>query len=105
MIAVEQRSPFHAGELEVQHLVGVDERIVDIGQRVIRDHLLPQHQEFYQSQHQLLPSVVDGNGRSTAVRDLIVLEEYAPPGRPGGAGGEAITDASATLVSRICTAC
>lgn len=63
MTAVEQHSPFHAGELEVQNLVGVDERILDIGQRVIRDHLLPQHQEFYHSQHQLLLSIVDSNGR------------------------------------------
>ena len=63
MTAVEQHSPFHSGELEVQNLVGVDERILDIGQRVIRDHLLPQHQAFYHSQHQLLLSIVDGNGR------------------------------------------
>ena len=63
MKTVEQYSPFHSGELEIQRRVGVDERIKDIGRRVIRDHLLPQHQAFYQAQHMLLLALVDSDGK------------------------------------------
>jgi predicted pyridoxine 5'-phosphate oxidase superfamily flavin-nucleotide-binding protein len=66
MNTVEQHSPFHAGELEMQRRVGVDERIEDIGRRVIRGHLLPQHQEFYQAQHMLLLALTDSGGRPWA---------------------------------------
>lgn len=63
MQSVEQDSPFHFAELEVQRRAGTDERLQDIGRRVIRDHLLQQHQDFFSAQHQLLLAMVDEQGR------------------------------------------
>lgn len=56
-------SPFHSGELEVQRRIGVDQQVADIGRRMIRDHLLQQHQDFYRAQHQLLLALVDDHAR------------------------------------------
>ena len=63
MQAVDERSPFHSGELEVQRRIGVDQQVADIGRRMIRDHLLQQHQDFYRSQHQLLLALVGDHAR------------------------------------------
>ncbi|PTU30888.1 2Fe-2S iron-sulfur cluster-binding protein [Stenotrophobium rhamnosiphilum] len=49
-------SPWHEGEKAIQRSVGVSERMDSIGKRVIRDHLIEQHREFYP----LLPFVVLG---------------------------------------------
>jgi predicted pyridoxine 5'-phosphate oxidase superfamily flavin-nucleotide-binding protein len=50
------RSPWHEGEIALQRRTGVAERLDEIGRRVIRDHLIDQHREFYP----LLPMVVLG---------------------------------------------
>lgn len=50
-------TPWHPGELELQRRVGVAERMDDIGRRVLRDHLIEQHQKFYP----LLPFVAVGS--------------------------------------------
>jgi predicted pyridoxine 5'-phosphate oxidase superfamily flavin-nucleotide-binding protein len=48
--------PWHPGEIAIQRSVGVADRMADVGRRVIRDHLIDQHREFYP----LLPFVVLG---------------------------------------------
>jgi predicted pyridoxine 5'-phosphate oxidase superfamily flavin-nucleotide-binding protein len=49
-------SPWHPGEIALQARYGVDSRMDEIGRRVVRDHLIDQHREFYP----LLPMVVLG---------------------------------------------
>ncbi len=49
-------SPWHEGERTIQRKVGVAARMDDVGRRVIRDHLIDQHREFYPQ----LPFVVLG---------------------------------------------
>ncbi len=49
-------SPWHQGEIALQRLLGVDVRMDEVGRRVLRDHLIDQHREFYP----LLPMVVLG---------------------------------------------
>ncbi|OHV81942.1 pyridoxamine 5'-phosphate oxidase family protein [Ensifer sp. LCM 4579] len=49
-------SPWHEGEVAMQRLVGVEARMDEVGRRVVRDHLIDQHREFYP----LLPMVVLG---------------------------------------------
>jgi uncharacterized protein len=59
MDTAEQDRPlptWHSGELTIQRSVGVADRMADVGRRVIRDHLVDQHREFYP----LLPFVVLG---------------------------------------------
>ena len=43
-------SPFHPGEQILQTQVGVRDRMEKFGSRVIRDHMPPQHRDFYQQQ-------------------------------------------------------
>ncbi|MCA1490392.1 pyridoxamine 5'-phosphate oxidase family protein [Ensifer sp. NBAIM29] len=49
-------SPWHKGEVALQRLIGVETRMIEVGRRVVRDHLIDQHREFYS----LLPMVVLG---------------------------------------------
>ncbi|MCG5479798.1 pyridoxamine 5'-phosphate oxidase family protein [Sinorhizobium alkalisoli] len=49
-------SPWHEGEIAMQRLAGVEARMDEVGRRVVRDHLIDQHREFYP----LLPMVVLG---------------------------------------------
>lgn len=56
-ISTTKPSPWHAGEQMMQRTVGVAERMEQFGKRVIRDHLIEQHQEFYP----LLPFAVLGS--------------------------------------------
>ncbi len=49
-------SPWHHGELDLQRRLGVEERMDEVGRRLVRDHLIEQHKEFYP----LLPMVVLG---------------------------------------------
>ena len=49
-------SPWHPGELAIQHAAGVVAEMGPIGRRAIRDHMNPQHAAFYP----LLPFVVLG---------------------------------------------
>lgn len=53
---VVSRSPWHDGEIALQRRLGVDARMDELGRRVMRDHLIEQHREFYP----LLPMVVLG---------------------------------------------
>jgi predicted pyridoxine 5'-phosphate oxidase superfamily flavin-nucleotide-binding protein len=49
-------SPWHEGEIALQRRLGLEDRMDEIGRRVMRDHLIEQHREFYP----LLPMVVLG---------------------------------------------
>ncbi|MCZ6869911.1 MAG: pyridoxamine 5'-phosphate oxidase family protein [Gammaproteobacteria bacterium] len=59
-------SPFHRGEREIQSRLGVREKIEDIGQRFIRDHLPDEHRAFYEGLPYLLVGSVDATGRPWA---------------------------------------
>jgi len=48
--------PWHAGEIALQAAAGVAARMAETGPRVLRDHLIDQHRDFYP----LLPFVVLG---------------------------------------------
>lgn len=53
----EEVSPWHAGEIALQKTAGMAERMGELGQRVLRDHLIEQHRGFYPQ----LPFVVLGS--------------------------------------------
>lgn len=58
--------PFHEGEQAVQRLMGVQQRMAEIGPRVIRDHLPEQHQRFFEQLPMLLAGMADAQGRPWA---------------------------------------
>lgn len=55
-------SPFHAGEVELQRLLGVAERMDAVGRRVIRDFMPDQHRDFYAQLPFLVAATVDAAG-------------------------------------------
>ncbi len=57
-------TPWHTGERLLQRRAGVDERLAEIGSRIVRDYMPDQHRDFFAK----LPSVVIGS--------------VAPDGRP-----------------------
>jgi len=59
-------SIWHAGERAMQEHVGVAARIADVGPRVIRDHLIEQHQLFYPLLPFVVLGAVDGRGQPWA---------------------------------------
>jgi uncharacterized protein len=69
-----QDNPFHAGEQAVHERLGIRERMVELGQRVIRTAMPEQHQRFFEQLPFMLVGSVDAAGRPWA--SLLV-------GRPG----------------------
>ena len=67
-------NPFHAGEQAVHDRLGIRERMVDLGQRVIRTAMPEQHQRFFEQLPFILAGSVDATGRPWA--SMLV-------GRPG----------------------
>lgn len=61
-----ERSPWHAGERQLQAQVGVAERMEAFGRKVIRTWMPDQHREFYQQLPFLLYGAVDTDGRPWA---------------------------------------
>lgn len=59
-------SPFHDGERRVQARLGIADKMAALGSRVIRDHLIEQHREFFTAQYMLLLARIDGTGRPWA---------------------------------------
>lgn len=57
---------WHEGEKAAQSHLGVQERMAEIGPRVVRDHLPEQHQRFFEQLPMLLAGVADGQGRPWA---------------------------------------
>ena len=55
-VPVATDSPWHEGELALQRRAGAAERMDMVGRRVLRDHLIEQHRDFYP----LLPFIVVG---------------------------------------------
>ncbi|WP_068825007.1 pyridoxamine 5'-phosphate oxidase family protein [Pseudomonas sp. BMS12] len=61
-----RKSPWHAGERQLQESVHVTERMEVIGQKVIRDYMPDQHREFYQQLPFMVVGAVDAEGRPWA---------------------------------------
>jgi ferredoxin-NADP reductase/predicted pyridoxine 5'-phosphate oxidase superfamily flavin-nucleotide-binding protein len=59
-------NPFHAGEQAVHERLGIRERMVDLGQRVIRTAMPEQHQRFFEQLPFVLVGSVDRAGRPWA---------------------------------------
>lgn len=59
-------NPFHAGEQAVHDRLGIRERMVGLGQRVIRTAMPEQHQRFYEQLPFMLVGSVDAAGRPWA---------------------------------------
>ena len=59
-------SPFHAGEQAIQARLGVQERMAEVGRRVIRDHLPDQHRDFFAQLPFMLVGSVDAAQRPWA---------------------------------------
>lgn len=57
-----EQSPWHAGEVALQQSVGVAARLDEIGRKTIRDHLIPQHRDFYPLLSMIVLGAVDGRG-------------------------------------------
>ncbi|QCY09739.1 pyridoxamine 5'-phosphate oxidase family protein [Pseudomonas sp. MPC6] len=60
------RSPWHAGEKQLQAHVGVAERMDAFGRRVIRTEMPDQHRAFYQQLPFMLYGAVDADGKPWA---------------------------------------
>ncbi|MBN6772232.1 pyridoxamine 5'-phosphate oxidase family protein [Pseudomonas granadensis] len=61
-----ERSPWHAGEQQLQAHVGVAERMEAFGRKVIRNWMPDQHREFYRQLPFMLLGAVDAQGRPWA---------------------------------------
>jgi hypothetical protein len=59
-------SPFHAGEIAMQQSAGMDERMRELGPRVMRDSMPDQHREFFEQLPTLLIASVDVQQRPWA---------------------------------------
>ena len=64
--ATRRDHPFHAGELAVQQRLGVAERMLGVGQRVVRTHLPQQHRAFFAQLPFVLVGSVDAQQRPWA---------------------------------------
>ncbi|MBK7829457.1 pyridoxamine 5'-phosphate oxidase family protein [Nannocystis sp.] len=62
----EHPSPWHAGERAMQQRLGVDERMAELGPRVIRDFMPDQHREFFEQLHFAVVGSVDDQGDAWA---------------------------------------
>ncbi len=61
-----QDNPFHAGEQAVHDRLGIRDRMVDVGQRVIRTAMPEQHRRFFEQLPFMLVGSVDAAGRPWA---------------------------------------
>lgn len=59
-------SPFHAGEQALQSRLGVRQQIEEQGQRIIRDYLIEQHQQFFSQLSYIIVGAVDFTGSTWA---------------------------------------
>jgi uncharacterized protein len=57
-------SPFHEGELILQKLYGVEDKMDNVGRRVIRSFMPDQHREFYQDLAVVFLGYTDDKGRA-----------------------------------------
>ncbi|MBY4953582.1 pyridoxamine 5'-phosphate oxidase family protein [Pantoea sp. DY-17] len=61
-----KRPVWHQGEIALQQQAGVAERMADVGQRVIRDHMPDQHRDFYTQLPFIVAGSVDAHGDAWA---------------------------------------
>ena len=59
-------SPFHRGEQALQSRLGIREKMEQVGRKLIRDHMLAEHQEFFEQLPLLIVGTVDAAGRPWA---------------------------------------
>ncbi len=57
---------WHQGEIALQQQAGVAERMAEVGQRVIRDHMPDQHRDFYAQLPFIVAGSVDAHGDAWA---------------------------------------
>jgi len=57
---------WHAGEVAMQRAAGVDERLAELGPRVLRDHMPEQHREFFEQLPLLFVGSLDAQQRPWA---------------------------------------
>lgn len=62
LAAFDVGSLWHEGEIELQRSVGLSERMAVIGPRVLRDHLIDQHRQFYRQLPFMIAGAVDPAG-------------------------------------------
>lgn len=60
------KTPFHRGEIEVQSRLGIERKMVELGRRMIRDHMPDEHQAFFSTLPFLAVGMVDPIGRPWA---------------------------------------
>jgi len=65
-IPISNASPWHEGEIALQRRAGVAERMETVGRRVLRDHLIDQHREFYPQLPFIVAGAVDPSGNAWA---------------------------------------
>jgi predicted pyridoxine 5'-phosphate oxidase superfamily flavin-nucleotide-binding protein len=61
-----QQSPFHPAELELQERFGRRKMLATAARRFVRDHLVPQHREFFQQLPFIVVGSVDSSGQPWA---------------------------------------
>ena len=109
-------SPWHAGELQMQRTVGAEERMADVGRRVLRDHLIDQHRAFYPLLSFVVLGAVDTAGDAWATLragapgflsspdaytlQLAVARETADPAEAGLGDGDAVGLLGIDLMTR-----
>lgn len=59
-------APFHAGELQLQAITGVQERMEQVGRSFIRDHMPDQHRAFFAQLPFVIAGGLDGQGQPWA---------------------------------------
>lgn len=59
-------APFHAGEVALQALHGLQQRLDQVGRAVIRDHMPDQHRELFEKLPTLLVGAIDADGQPWA---------------------------------------
>lgn len=62
----ETLSPWHGGEIALQERAGVAERMGEVGRRVLRDHLIDQHRQFYPQLPFIVLGTVDAESNAWA---------------------------------------
>ncbi len=62
----EAKSPFHRGEIEIQSRLGIEDKMAELGRRMIRDYMPEEHQEFFSRLPLLVVGTIDPVGRPWA---------------------------------------
>lgn len=62
-----QNSNFHEGEKSFHRALGIEERMDEIGNRVIRDHMPDQHRDFFTQLPMIHICALDKNGHPCAI--------------------------------------